>query len=133
MGFFDIVFDVPALQTFTYCVDSATKGEASVGKRVLASLGRRELVGYIIAEREQAPAGLDTVLAARCWRQTLRCSAYWCQTPCSGGSGATTPHIRHHAAAQVRQRYTPVLAKTRQRCQTLCGGGSGAMTPHADV
>ena len=59
MEFFEIVFDVPALQTFTYRVDSATKGEASVGKRVLAPLGHRELVGYIIAEREQAPDGLD--------------------------------------------------------------------------
>ncbi|MDR1398803.1 MAG: primosomal protein N' [Treponema sp.] len=60
MELFDIVFDLPVLQTFTYRVDSATKGVASVGKRVVAPLGRRELVGYIIAEREHVPAGLDS-------------------------------------------------------------------------
>lgn len=59
MEFFDLVFDVPMPQTFTYRVDSTTKGEAGVGKRVLAPFGRRELVGYVIAGREQAPAGLD--------------------------------------------------------------------------
>ncbi|MDR2417855.1 MAG: primosomal protein N' [Treponema sp.] len=59
MEFFDIVFDVPAPQIFTYRVNSATKGEAGVGKRVLAPFGRQELIGYIIAGREQAPSGLD--------------------------------------------------------------------------
>ncbi|MDR0624209.1 MAG: primosomal protein N', partial [Treponema sp.] len=55
--FFDLVFDIPSNQTFTYLADA--KGEAAPGKRALAPFGRRESLGYIIARREAAPAGMD--------------------------------------------------------------------------
>ena len=55
--FFDLVFDIPANQSFTYRMDP--KAEAAPGRRVMAPFGRREVLGYIIARREQAPAGLD--------------------------------------------------------------------------
>ena len=56
---FDLVFDIPADQAFTYRVDG--KGEAAVGKRALAPFGKRgrDTLGYIIAEREAPPPGLD--------------------------------------------------------------------------
>jgi len=56
---FDLVFDIPADQAFTYRVDD--KGKASVGKRALAPFGKRgrDSLGYIIAEREAPPKGLD--------------------------------------------------------------------------
>jgi primosomal protein N' (replication factor Y) len=57
---FDMVFDVPMARIFTYCADARTKGEAAVGKRAVAPFGRRELTGYIIAEREEAPEGVDS-------------------------------------------------------------------------
>jgi primosomal protein N' (replication factor Y) len=55
--YFDLIFDVPLRQTFTYMIDA--KGEAAPGKRAMAPFGRRESLGYIIAERESAPAGVD--------------------------------------------------------------------------
>ncbi|MDR2923056.1 MAG: primosomal protein N' [Treponema sp.] len=56
---FDLVFDIPADQAFTYRVDE--KGAAAVGKRALAPFGKRgrDSLGYIIAERETPPQGLD--------------------------------------------------------------------------
>jgi primosomal protein N' (replication factor Y) len=56
---FDLVFDIPADQAFTYRVDE--KGAAAVGKRALAPFGRRgrDSLGYIIAERETPPRGID--------------------------------------------------------------------------
>jgi primosomal protein N' (replication factor Y) len=56
MEFFDLVFDVPTSQAFTYRADE--KGLAGVGKRALAPFGRRETMGYIVAERADAPAGV---------------------------------------------------------------------------
>jgi primosomal protein N' (replication factor Y) len=55
--FFDLVFDIPAAQTFTYLMDP--KAEAAPGKRVMAPFGRREVLGYITARRETPPAGLE--------------------------------------------------------------------------
>jgi primosomal protein N' (replication factor Y) len=80
MEFFDVVFDVPTPQTFTYRVDAATKGEAGVGKRVLAPFGRRDLVGYIIAEREQAPAGLAAERVRSIRRVVDAAPIFDCQT-----------------------------------------------------
>jgi primosomal protein N' (replication factor Y) len=56
---FDLVFDIPADQVFTYRVDE--KGAAGVGKRALAPFGKRgrDSLGYIIAERETPPQGID--------------------------------------------------------------------------
>jgi primosomal protein N' (replication factor Y) len=56
--YFDLVFDIPANQTFSYRVDA--KGEAAVGKRAMVPFGRRgrDSLGYIIACREHPPADL---------------------------------------------------------------------------
>jgi len=54
--YLDLVFDVPLQQRFTYAQDE--KGEAALGKRVMAPFGRRELLGYVIGEREEAPEGV---------------------------------------------------------------------------
>jgi primosomal protein N' (replication factor Y) len=56
---FDLVFDIPADQAFTYRVDE--KGVAAVGKRALAPFGKRgrDSLGYIIAERDAPPRGID--------------------------------------------------------------------------
>jgi primosomal protein N' (replication factor Y) len=56
---FDLVFDIPADQAFTYRVDE--KGAAAVGKRALAPFGKRgrDSLGYIIAERESPPQGIE--------------------------------------------------------------------------
>jgi primosomal protein N' (replication factor Y) len=54
--FFDLVFDIPADHSFTYSIDD--KGEASVGKRAMVPFGKRECLGYIIAQREDLPEGV---------------------------------------------------------------------------
>ena len=56
MAFFDLVFDIPADQSFTYRIDE--KGQASPGKRAMVPFGRRDCLGYIIAERENPPEGV---------------------------------------------------------------------------
>ncbi len=56
-AYLELVFDVPLDRTFTYLPD--VKGESSAGKRVMAPFGRRELLGYVVAERAEAPEGLD--------------------------------------------------------------------------
>lgn len=55
--YLDLVFDVPLQQRFTYAQDD--KGEAAIGKRVMASFGRRELLGYVINARELPPEGVE--------------------------------------------------------------------------
>jgi len=57
-AFYDIIFDIPADQSFSYRIDE--KGEAAVGKRVMVPFGlkSRDCLGYIIAERESPPEGL---------------------------------------------------------------------------
>jgi len=52
-AFFDLVFDIPSDQSFTYSIDE--KGEAAAGKRAMVPFGRRDCLGYIIAERESLP------------------------------------------------------------------------------
>ena len=56
MAFFDLVFDIPADQSFTYCADE--KSEAACGKRAMVPFGRRDCLGYIIAERDTPPDGV---------------------------------------------------------------------------
>jgi primosomal protein N' (replication factor Y) len=54
--FLDVVFDLPLKDTFCYRTDE--KGEAAVGKRVMVPFGRRESLGYVVAEREAPPEGI---------------------------------------------------------------------------
>ena len=54
--YFDLVFDIPADQTFTYLGDE--KGEAAPGKRAMVPFGRRDTTGYIVAQRDSPPDGL---------------------------------------------------------------------------
>lgn len=54
--YLDLVFDVPLQQRFTYAQDD--KGEAAVGKRVMAPFGRREVLGYVIGTLESPPEGV---------------------------------------------------------------------------
>ncbi|MCL2600290.1 MAG: primosomal protein N', partial [Treponema sp.] len=55
---FDLVFDIPADQAFTYRADE--KGEAAIGKRAMVPFGRRsqDSLGFIISERDSPPDGL---------------------------------------------------------------------------
>jgi primosomal protein N' (replication factor Y) len=57
--FFDLAFDIPANQYFTYRVDE--KCEAAVGKRAMAPFGKggRESLGFIVAERAAPPENLS--------------------------------------------------------------------------
>ncbi|GHV92140.1 primosomal protein N' [Spirochaetia bacterium] len=55
--YLDLVFDIPAKTTFSYRRDE--KGESAVGKRAMAPFGRREVLGYIVAERDSLPPGVD--------------------------------------------------------------------------
>jgi primosomal protein N' (replication factor Y) len=62
--YLELVFDIPANQRFTYRNPAApgprkTPNKAVTGKRVMAPFGKRDLLGYVVAEREQAPAGID--------------------------------------------------------------------------
>ncbi|MDR1250714.1 MAG: primosomal protein N' [Treponema sp.] len=59
VAYFDLVFDIPADQTFTYRLDE--KAEAAVGKRAMVPFGRggRDILGYIVAGRESPPKGVD--------------------------------------------------------------------------
>jgi primosomal protein N' (replication factor Y) len=58
-AFYDLAFDIPAHQTFTYRADE--KGEAGVGKRAMAPFGNRgrDSLGFIVAERDAPPEGLS--------------------------------------------------------------------------
>jgi primosomal protein N' (replication factor Y) len=76
--YLELVFDIPANQRFTYrnrepapprkgagtkssgvkSSDSKSSGEAVTGKRVMAPFGKRDILGYVVAEREEAPADL---------------------------------------------------------------------------
>ena len=56
--YFEIVFDIPGNQAFTY--RAGEKGEAGQGKRAMVSFGKRkrDCLGYIIGERDTLPSGL---------------------------------------------------------------------------
>jgi primosomal protein N' (replication factor Y) len=59
-AYFDLIFDIPVKssneQGFTYLADE--KGEAAVGKRAMVPFGRRDCLGYIIAQRASPPPGV---------------------------------------------------------------------------
>ncbi len=55
-AYFEIVFDLPLDQSFTYLIDD--KGEAAEGKRAMVPFGRRDCLGYITARRENPPDGV---------------------------------------------------------------------------
>ncbi|MDR3138357.1 MAG: hypothetical protein LBT95_01650, partial [Treponema sp.] len=55
--YLDLVFDIPSPQVVTYRIDP--KGEGGMGKRVMVPFGRREALGYIVAERESLPPGVE--------------------------------------------------------------------------
>ena len=57
-AFFDLVFDIPSEQSFTYSADE--KGSAAVGKRAMVPFGSRDCLGYILAERESPPEGVKS-------------------------------------------------------------------------
>ncbi|MDR2177326.1 MAG: primosomal protein N' [Treponema sp.] len=60
--YLDLVFDIPANQRFTYRNLAAHKtppGEAVTGKRVMAPFGKRDILGYVVAGREEVPEGMD--------------------------------------------------------------------------
>jgi primosomal protein N' (replication factor Y) len=58
-AFYDLVFDIPAGQTFSYRADE--KNAASPGKRAMVPFGSRsrDSLGFIVAERESPPEGVD--------------------------------------------------------------------------
>ena len=63
-AFYDLAFDIPAHQTFTYRADEKGKAagsHAAVGKRAMAPFGKsgRESLGFIVAERDAPPEGLS--------------------------------------------------------------------------
>jgi len=55
--YYDLVFDIPTEQSFTYKIDELLK--AAVGKRAMVPFGRRESLGYIISERDELPQGIS--------------------------------------------------------------------------
>jgi primosomal protein N' (replication factor Y) len=64
-SYFDLVFDIPSCQTFTYKIDE--KAEAGPGRRAMVPFGKRENLGYIISAREELPKDLpkDSIKAIR--------------------------------------------------------------------
>ncbi|MCL2094450.1 MAG: primosomal protein N' [Treponema sp.] len=56
MPYYDLAFNLPLGQVYTYKEDS--KGEAQVGKRAMAILGKKDCLAYIVAQRETPPPGL---------------------------------------------------------------------------
>ena len=61
-AFYDLVFDIPRTsdsieQSFTYRIDD--KFEADIGKRAMVPFGRRDTLGFIVAERENPPEGVQ--------------------------------------------------------------------------
>jgi primosomal protein N' (replication factor Y) len=55
--FLELVFDIPLDRRFTYRIDD--KGEGEPGRRAMAPLGKRDVLGYIVARQENPPAGMD--------------------------------------------------------------------------
>lgn len=63
--YLEIIFDIPLNQIFTYLMDE--KRESSVGKRVMAPFGKRELLGYVIGVTQHPPKNIpcDKMKAVR--------------------------------------------------------------------
>ena len=56
--YLDIIFDLPLDQSFSYRCDE--KGEAALGKRIMAPFGKYEKLGYVIGESNEAPKFLPS-------------------------------------------------------------------------
>jgi len=54
--YFDLVFDIPSDLSFTYLIDD--KEEAAIGKRAMVPFGKRDVLGYIIGQRDTLPEGI---------------------------------------------------------------------------
>jgi len=54
--YYDLIFDIPLDQQFTYQIDD--KKESAVGKRAMVPFGRRDVLGYIVAQRDDLPEGV---------------------------------------------------------------------------
>ena len=63
--YLDIVFNLPLDQSFSYLCDE--KGEACIGKRVMASFGKREVLGFCTGAGSEAPSfpALEKLKAVR--------------------------------------------------------------------
>ena len=62
MPYASVVLDIPtrALDgAFDYAVPAALAAEVAIGATVLVPLGSREVVGYVMATADDAPAGID--------------------------------------------------------------------------
>ena len=57
-AYVDIIFDIPLKTTYSYRADE--KGEAAPGKRAMVPLGKREVLGYIVAKHAGPPADLES-------------------------------------------------------------------------
>jgi primosomal protein N' (replication factor Y) len=55
-AFFELVFDIPADHSFTYLIDD--KSEAAAGKRAMVPFGKRDCLGFIIAQNDNPPEGI---------------------------------------------------------------------------
>jgi len=59
--FFDIIFDIPLInsidQSFTYQIDE--KEQAAIGKRAMVPFRSRDCLGFIIAQRDSPPEGVQ--------------------------------------------------------------------------
>ena len=56
--YFDLVFNIPFEQSFTYIIDE--KSNAAVGKRAMVNFRGRDCLGFIIAERESPAEGVKS-------------------------------------------------------------------------
>ncbi|HNT36888.1 MAG TPA: primosomal protein N', partial [bacterium] len=50
-----VAFDIPLDQVFTYLVPESLTSQALEGCRVVAPLGRRERIGFLVSLTEQEP------------------------------------------------------------------------------
>jgi primosomal protein N' (replication factor Y) len=62
-AYFELVFDIPLNQTFTYRADE--KSEAAVGKRAMVPFGKRDTLGFIVASRDNPPDGINEIKIIR--------------------------------------------------------------------
>jgi primosomal protein N' (replication factor Y) len=53
MAYFDLVFNIPSDQVFSYLIDE--KAEAAFGKRAMVPFGRRDCLGYVIGQSDTPP------------------------------------------------------------------------------
>jgi primosomal protein N' (replication factor Y) (superfamily II helicase) len=64
--FLEVVFNIPIDSSFTYLPPAKNPGDSStwVGRRVIASFGRRKATGFVVGLKSEAPAGVGTIKAA---------------------------------------------------------------------